>query len=119
MKPEKVVVARFLRLASGREPVREWLGGLLREDRRVIGRDLMGVEYCWPCRPPLCASLLGIPGLLEARSNLAWRRIARVFTTGSGSNMVLLHGFIKKTHFTPKRELRLATRRMKEYGRHG
>ena len=46
---EKTVVARFYRLASSREPVREWLAGLPREDRRLIGRDAMRVEFGWPC----------------------------------------------------------------------
>ena len=118
-KPEKIAAARFRRLASGREPVRERLGGLLREHRRLIGRHLMRVESCWPSAPPLCASLTGIPGLLELRSNLAGRRVARVFFTSSGRHRVLIHGSIKKTQSTPKRELRLATQRMKEYERHG
>ena len=116
---EKVIVARFYRLASGREPVREWLGGLPREDRRLIGRDLMKVEFGWPCGPPLCASLTGYLGLYEVRSNVTARRIARVFFTVSGSNMVLLHGFIKKTQTIPAKELKLAERRMKEHNRYG
>ena len=33
--------------------------------------------------------------------------------------MVLLHGSIKKTQATPMKELKLAERRMKEYGRYG
>ena len=116
--PEKTVVARFYRLASGREPVREWLAGLPREDRRLIGRDVMKVEFGWPCGPPLCARLANHPGLHEVRSNLTGRRIARVFFAVSGRDMVLLHGFIKKTRATPRKELALAQRRMKEYDRH-
>ncbi len=116
--PEKIVIARFYRFASGREPVREWLIGLPREDRRSIGRDIMRVEFGWPCGPPLCAPIANHPGLYEVRSNLADRRIARVFFTVSGRNMVLLHGFIKKTRTTPRNELSLARRRMKEHDRH-
>ena len=115
--PEKVIVARFFRLSSGREPVREWLGKLSREDRRLIGRDLMKVEFAWPCGLPLCASLTGYPGLYEVRSNVTSRRIARVFFTVSGRTMVLLHGFVKKTQATPAKELKLANRRMKEHSR--
>ena len=115
---EKIVVARFYRLASGREPVREWLMGLPREDRRSIGRDIMKVEFGWPCGPPLCAPLVHHPGLHEVRSNLTSRRIARVLFTVSGPNMVLLHAFIKKTRTTPRRELMLAQRRMKEHDHH-
>ena len=85
----------------------------------MIGHDLMRVEFGWPCGPPLCASLTGFPGLFEVRSNLMGRRIARVFFAVSGRDMVLLHGFIKKTQSTPEKGLRLAVRRMKEYERHG
>lgn len=116
--PRKSIVAQFYREASGREPVRDWLGKLYREDRKLIGRDLMTVEFGWPCGPPLCAPITGYPGLYEVRSNLTSRRIARVFFTISGSTMLLLHGFIKKTQKTPLRDLRLAERRMKEYS-HG
>ncbi len=116
--PEKTIVARFYRLASGREPVREGLAGLPREDRRLIGRDIMGVEFGWPCGPPLCARLTNYPGLHEVRSNVTGKRIARVFFAVSRRDMVLLHGFIKKTQATPRKELMLAQRRMKEYDRH-
>ena len=51
--------------AGEREPVREWLGKLTREDRRLIGRDIMKVEFGWPCGPPLCTSLTNHPGLHE------------------------------------------------------
>ena len=113
--PQKTIVARFFRLPSGREPVREWLGKLSREDRRLIGQDLMKVEFGWPCGPPLCASLTGYPGLYEVRSNVTGGRIARVFFIASGGTMVLLHGFMKKTRATPAKELGVANRRMKEY----
>ena len=113
----KALVALFFQLASGREPVRDWLGDLPREDRRLIGRDLMQVEFGWPCGPPLCASLTDYPGLREVRSSLTGGRIARVFFTVSGGTMVLLHGFIKKTQASPMKELKLAERRLKEYNR--
>ena len=116
--PEKTVIARFYRLASGREPVREWLSGLSREDRKLIGRDIMRVEFGRPCGPPLRAPITNHPGLYEVRSNLTDRRIARVFFIVSGRTMVLLHGFIKKTRATPRKELMLARRRMKEHDRH-
>ena len=113
--PQKTIVARFFRLPSGREPVREWLGKLSREDRRLIGQDLMKVEFGWPCGPPLCVSLTGYSSMYEVRSNVTAGRIARVFFIVSGRTMVLLHGFIKKSRATPTKELALANRRMKEY----
>ena len=102
----------------GREPVREWPTELPREDRRLIGRDIMGVEFGWPYGPPLCASPTNYPGLHEVRSNLTGKRIARVFFTVSGWDMMLLHGFIKKTKVISRKELMLAQRRMKEHDRH-
>ena len=112
--PHKTIVARFFRLPNGREPVREWLWKLSRDDRRLIGQDLMKVEFGWLCGPPLCVSLTGYPGLHEVRSNVTAGRIARVFFTVSGRTMVLLHGFIRKTRATLAKELVLANRRMKE-----
>ena len=115
--PGKSIVARFFRLPGGREPVRDWLVEQSPDDRRRIGGDLMNVEFGWPCGPPLCRSLSGYPGLYEVRSRLSARRIARVFFTVSDRNMVLLHGFIKKSQAAPLQELKLAERRAKEYYR--
>lgn len=112
---EKALVAQFFQLASGREPVRDWLKKLSQGDRKLIGIDLMKVEYGWPCGPPLCAPLTDYPGLYEVRSRLTGRQIARVFFSASGGTMVLLHGFIKKTQTAPLRELKLAVRRLKVY----
>ena len=88
------------------------------EDRRRIGGDLMKVEFGWPCGAPLCRSLSAYPGLHEVRSRLEGRRIARVFFIVSDRNMVLLHGFMKKSQATPQKELKLAERRMKEHHRY-
>ena len=117
--PDKVIVARFFRLPSGREPVREWLREFSIDDRKSIGRDLMKVEFGWPCGPPLCRPLTGYAGLYEVRAKLADGRNVRVFFTVSEGIMVLLHGFIKKTRATPARELKLAERRRREHERNG
>src|SRR5258708_29499564 len=82
-------------LASGREPVREWLHTLERDDRKVIGEDIKDVEFSWPIGMPLCRALG--KGLWEVRSDLSNRRIARVLFCIHETRMVLLHGFIKKT----------------------
>jgi hypothetical protein len=44
----KPVPLRFWRSSTGREPVREWLNDLPREDQRVIGRDIAKVQFGWP-----------------------------------------------------------------------
>ena len=61
---------------------------------------------------PLCRTLGG--GLLEVRSSIADGRIARVIFVVHAGQMVLLHGFIKKTRKTPKPDLDLARKRARE-----
>jgi len=101
----------FYRTASGREPVREWLKKLPREDRRSIGIDMKTVQFGWPLGMPLVRKIE--PGIWEVRSSLE-RRIARVLFTVIGDRMVLLHGFIKKDQKTPTTDLELARSRKAE-----
>lgn len=52
-------------------------------------------------------------GLWEVRSAIP-EGIARVLFTTEMSEMVLLHGFVKKSNKTPKADLSLALQRLKE-----
>jgi phage-related protein len=61
---------------------------------------------------PLCRSLG--KGLWEVRSDLAGGRIARVIFCVANRQMVLLHGFIKKTQRTSQADLELALKRKKD-----
>ncbi len=106
------IPGRFYRTDAGREPVLEWLRSLEREDRRVIGLDLMRVQVGWPIGMPLVRSLRH--GLWEVRSTLPSQRIARLIVCFHEGALVVLHGFIKKTRKTPAEDLGLAKRRMKE-----
>jgi phage-related protein len=108
----KRLPAVFYRLASGREPVREWLKTLGDEDRKIIGEDIKDIEFSWPIGMPLCRPLG--KGLWEVRSELTQGRIARVLFYVHEGQMVLLHGFIKKTQKTPAADLDLATKRRKD-----
>jgi len=107
----KRLPARFFRLDSGREPVREWLKTLAPEDRKAIGEDVKDVEFSWPIGMPLVGSLGR--ELWEVRSNLPRGRIARVLFCVEPGGMVLLHGFIKKSQKTPQRDIDLALKRRK------
>jgi phage-related protein len=107
----KRLPAHFYRLASGREPVREWLKALDRADRRIVGEDIKDVEYAWPLGMPLVRSLGR--GLWEVRSALTHGRIGRVIFTVDHGCMVLLHAFVKKTRATPRTDLDLARRRQR------
>lgn len=112
MYPElKRLPARFYRSETGREPVREWLKSLDANDRRILGGDIKDVEFSWPIGMPLVRSLGR--ELWEVRSNLTGGRVARVLFCVTGEHMVLLHGFVKKTQTTPKRDIDLALKRKK------
>lgn len=98
----------FYRTESGTEPVRDWLKGLAKSDKRVIGGDIKTVQYGWPLGMPVVRKLDA--GLWEVRSRLD-NRIARVLFTVRDGTMVLLHGFIKKSRKTAKVDLDLARQR--------
>lgn len=104
---QKRIPAIFFRTEAGGEPVRDWLKSLSRNDRKLIGADILTVEFGWPAGMPACRPMGD--GLYEVRSSLGGKRIARVlFYIDKRSRMVLLHGFIKKTQKTPEEDLRLA-----------
>lgn len=84
----------FFKMASGTEPVRDWLKTLRKEGRMMIGEDMLFVQYNWPIGKPLVDNLGD--GLWELRSKLE-NRIARVIFCFHKRNIVALHGFIKKT----------------------
>ena len=102
----------FWRSPAGREPVREWLNALSRDDKRTIGRDIAKVQFGWPVGLPLCRPMSG--GLWEVRSSLPSRREARVLFGFHDGMLIALHAFIKKAQKTPADELALARRRLKE-----
>ena len=108
----KKVPARFYQSSAGNEPVREWLQGLAKDDRRDIGGDIQTVEFGWPVGMPVCRPMGD--GLFEVRTDLTGKRIARVLFCFSDKEMVLLHGFIKKSQKTPKQDLDLAKNRKRE-----
>lgn len=109
MSSSPVLNVVFFRTASGREPVREWLKDLDKIDRKVIGEDIKLVEFRWPLGMPLVRKIE--IDLWEVRTHLSNGRIARILFTVQGSEMVLLHGFIKKSRKAPAKDLQLARRR--------
>ena len=99
----------FFRTATGREPVRQWLQNLDKSDKKAIGEDIKLVQSRWPLGMPLVRKME--TDLWEVRSHLIHGRIARILFTVAGSEMVLLHGFIKKLQATPQKDLKLARNR--------
>jgi len=94
---------------SGREPVREWLKSLDKEDRKTIGEDIKLVQFRWPLGMPWVRKMEA--DLWEVRSTLSGGRIARVFFSVHNNEMALLHGYIKKSQKTPAKDLQLARQR--------
>lgn len=108
--PRKQIEARFFQLASGAEPVRDFLKkDLGKDDCQILGQDIATVEFGWPLGMPICKPIGR--GLYEVRSTISGPREVRVLFTIKGGTMVLLHAFIKKTRRTPQREIDLARKR--------
>ena len=104
---------RFFRTGRGVEPVREWLRKLSKEEKRCIGIDIKTVQYGWPIGMPLVKHLE--KGIWEVRSSLPQGKIARILFFNYLNTMVLLNGFIKKSQKTPKKEIELAKKRVKQF----
>ncbi|MDR3424837.1 MAG: type II toxin-antitoxin system RelE/ParE family toxin [Alphaproteobacteria bacterium] len=109
LKPISLV---FWKSAAGREPVREWLNELSRNDQRTIGHDIAKVQFGWPIGLPVCRPLSR--GLWEIRSSLPSKREARVLFGFHEGKVIALHAFIKKTRETPPEDLAIGRQRLKE-----
>ena len=110
MKKEPILSVIFFKNISGREPVREWLKKLDKDDRKVIGEEIKLVQFRWPLGMPVVKKIEA--SLWEVRIHLNKKsHIARVFFTVHNHEMILLHAFIKKSQKTPLKEIDLAHKR--------
>lgn len=110
-RKKPVLECRFYRTPTGNEPVRDWLKALPPAVRKEIGADIGQVQWSWPIGKPLVDGFGA--GLFEVRSALEGN-IYRILFCLDGSTMVLLHGFQKKSQKTPKADVDVARRRMKD-----
>lgn len=101
----------FFQTTAGTEPVRDWFLTLSKDERKIVGDDILKIQYCWPIGKPLVDSLGH--GLWEVRSQLG-DKIVRIIFCIDNKKMLLLHGFVKKTQKTPQQELELALKRKKQ-----
>jgi phage-related protein len=108
-KPLDVI---FYKTATGNEPVREWLKSLPKQDRVQIGLDIWKAQSEWPIGMPHVRPLGR--GLHEIRTSLP-HGIARTIFFVDVGELVLLHGFIKKTQKTPPEALEVAIKRKRNY----
>ena len=102
----KTITVKFYQSDAGKEPVKEWLKSLCRDDKRIIGEDIKTVEFGWPLGMPLVRKM--DKNLWEVRSDITNKEIARVFFTVKQGLMILLHGIKKKTEKTPSNDLDIA-----------
>lgn len=103
----------FYRTPSGGNVVLDWIKSLTPEERAAIGQDLMRVQFRWPVGMPLCRPMGD--GLWEVRSDLPGHRTARLLFCPVDGDLVVLHGFIKKTRTTPHDDMKLARARQREF----
>jgi len=69
------------------------------------------VQFGWPLGMPLVRKMGR--DMWEVRIHLVGR-IARILFTTAGGDMVLLHGFIKKSQSTPTADIELARTRLRD-----
>jgi len=112
VKAERPLNVVFFKTEAGNEPVREWLKSLPKRECKAIGADILVVQYAWPVGKPLVGHLG--EHIWEVRSRLE-NRVARTLFTEVDEEIVLLHGFMKKTQKTPMGDLKLAKKRRKQY----
>ena len=113
MNEEQILVVSFFLTTSGKEPVRDWLRSIDKEKRQTIGEDIKLVQFRWPLGMPLVRKMEA--NLWEVRSKFKSGNISRVFFTVRGGQMILLHGFIKKSQKTLQKEIDLARTRMRQW----
>lgn len=108
----------FFKTRSGEEPVRVWLNSLSLEIRKEVVIDIKTVQKGWPAGKLAGSALVKLldNALWEVQSDLrSGIAKARVIFTADERQIVLLHGFILPSARTPRREIKLARERLKEW----
>jgi phage-related protein len=113
MKKMNPLTVVFFETATGNQPVRDFLlNDRSKQDRKEIGADIAVVQWGFPLGPPLMEKTRD--NLWEIRSHIP-DGICRTFFTVHKNTIILLHGFVKKTQKTPKKELNIANKRLQEF----
>jgi len=109
---QPILNVHFYKTENEREPVREWLRELSKEDKKSIGEDIKTAQFGWPIGMPLIRKLE--QNMWEVRSRIK-DGIARIFFTVDGNLMILVHSFIKKSQAIPANEMETSRTRIKKY----
>ena len=111
MERTEPLQVRFYMTTAGHEPAREWLLALEKHEKKQIGEDIKTVQFGWPIGMPVVEKL--DRDLWEIRTKLR-NKISRVIFTVYKDEIILLHGFIKKSQKIPSEDLELAQRRLND-----
>lgn len=89
--------------------IEDWPVGVLADYTRIVG---LLMEFGPGLRMPHSRALGG--GLLELRCRGSEGVGRALYCYATGARVVVLHAFVKKTQSTPRRELAIARKRMKD-----
>ena len=105
---------KFYQDERGRYPVREFLDNLPQDDQaRILQTARLLEDFGLQLGAPYVKAVRGKLWELRVRSGRARYRI--LYFAFVGQQFILLHGFVKKTAKTPRREIEIAERCMTEF----
>ena len=108
---------RFYRTESGHCPIERFIDSLTGQQARKIAWVLNLIEELDLIPTRYFKKLVNTDGLWEARIDFSGNTF-RILGFFDGNNLIVLnHAFHKKAQKTPKRDITLAQKRMKEYFR--
>jgi len=105
----------FYKTAAGSSPVLEWLRGLPKQDRKIIGDDIRRIEENWPLGAPTCKQVISRKGVWELRTRTERLKSVRILFTIDNGCAILLHSFIKKESSAPTQMFEIADKRLIAY----
>jgi phage-related protein len=98
---------------QGRRLVKEFLDGLRATERAAVLRGFALLEeFGLAVGAPHVRAIRGYRKLWELRVRTQRGAIRVFYFAHTGRRFVVLHGFVKKSGKTPRRELEIAARRM-------
>jgi len=102
----------FFKNENGNEPVKKWLKSLDKFERKIIGNDILTVQYSYHLKIPVGMPLIKPigDGFLEIRSYIK-ERITRIIFFIWNDKIIIVDGFVKKTEKIPKTHINLIKKR--------
>lgn len=108
----KLIPVKFFQQSSGKQPVRDVLLALTKEEKKIVGKDIKAAQLGWPMGLPLVDSIG--KGLWEIRSTLP-DKIVRVFFIVHSETFILLHAIVKKSQKAPPNDIAIARKRAAQF----